>query len=105
MPILIALKVPRINLFAEGEIKDEDEKRWDEIFHNQVLIVKNSKGKNTLIPLAMDCNIAVMEEMTEEQLKEIEEASKKRKEEGQGGPVITKPQFLFPSGKKGPGRG
>lgn len=99
MAILIALKVPRLNLFAEGEIKDEDEAKWDQIFYNQVLMVKNSKGKNTLIPLAMDCNIAVMEEMTDEQLKEIEEASKKRREE-QTGPVITKPQFVFPGGRR-----
>ena len=107
MPILIVLKNPRMNLVAQGEIKDDSTKEWDEIFHNQVLMVKNKSGRNTLIPLLQECNIAVMEEITEEEIKEMEEELKKRKKKmesqgGKGGSIVT-PPFAFPSGKGGKG--
>lgn len=103
MPILIVLKNPRMNLIASGEIKDEDEKKWDEIFHNQVLMVKNKSGQNTLIPLLQECNIAVMEEVTDKEIKEMEEMAKERKREmeaqgGKGGSIVT-PQYAFPGGR------
>lgn len=107
MPILIALKNPRMNLIAEGEIKDNSEKEWDEIFHNQVLMIKNQSGRNTLIPLLQDCNIAVMEEVTDKEIKEMEIATEKRRKEvqaqGGGGGLISRPQFGFPSGRGGKG--
>ena len=109
MPILIVLKNPRMNLVANGEIKDNSEKEWDEIFHNQVLLVKNQSGRNTLIPLLQDCNIAIMEEVTDEEIKEMEELAKKRKEEMEaqggkgGGGLISQPQFAFPTGRGGRG--
>ncbi|TET41742.1 MAG: hypothetical protein E3J60_03850 [Dehalococcoidia bacterium] len=103
MPILIVLKNPRMNLVASGEIKDADEKKWDEIFHNQVLMVKNKAGRNTLVPLLQECNIAVMEEVTEEEIEEMNKMAEKRKKEmeaqgGKGG-VISAPQFAFPGGR------
>ncbi len=105
MPILIVLKNPRVNLFAEGEIKDDEQGHYDEIFHNQVLMVKNRKGRNQLIPLLQDCNIAVMETVTEEEIEEQEKELKKRKKqaESQGGAggLISKPGFAFPSGRGG----
>ena len=103
MPILIVLKTPRMNFLAEGEIKDEDEKKWDEIFHNQVLMVKNQAGRNTLIPLLQECNIAVMEETTEEEIEEMKKMAKERATEmeaqgGKGG-LKSAPQFAFPGGR------
>jgi len=108
MPILIVLKAPRINLIAVGEIKDEDEKKWDEIFHGQMLMIKNQRGKNSVIPLAMDCNIAVLEEVTQEEIDEQEKLAEKRRKQGEaqgggGGSMITKPTMLFPSGRGGRG--
>lgn len=105
MPILIALKNPRMNLIAQGEIKDDSEKEWDVIFNNQVLMTKNQAGHNMLIPLLVDCNIAVMEEVTDKEIKEMEELAKKRKKEmtaqggpGGGGPLVSMPQYGFPGG-------
>ena len=110
MPILIVLKNPRMNLIASGEIKDDSEKEWDEIFHNQVLMVKNKSGRNTLIPLLQECNIAVMEDVTEEEIEEMKKEAERRKKEmeaqgrgGKGGGLISNPDFLFPSGKGGRG--
>lgn len=107
MPILIVLKNPRMNLIAQGEIKDNSEKEWDEIFHNQILMVKNKSGRNTLIPLLQECNIAVMEEITDEEIEEMKKMAEKRTKEmekqgGQGG-LISTPQFGFPSGRGGKG--
>lgn len=107
MPILIALKNPRMNLIAQGEIKDDSEKQWDEIFHNQILMTKNQAGHNMLIPLLQDCNIAVMEEVTDKEIKDMEELAKKRKKEAESqggtGGLISKPGFGFPSGRGGRG--
>jgi len=105
MPILIVLKNPRVNLIAEGEIKDEDEKKWDEVFHGQMLMIKNQKGRNSVIPLAMDCNIAVLEEVTQKEIEELEKMAEKRRQqaEAQGGSGIIKPTFGFPSGRSGRG--
>lgn len=110
MPILIVLKNPRMNFIAQGEIKDNPEavKEWDDVFHNQVLMVKNKSGRNTLIPLLQDCNIAVMEEVTDEEIKEMQKMAKERAREmeaqGRGGSgMITKPEFMFPVGKGGRG--
>ena len=105
MPILIVLKNPRINLIAEGEIKDEDEKSWDELFHNQVLMIKNQKGRNQLVPLLQDCNIAVMETVTDEEIEEQEKEMQKRKKQaeaqgGRGG-LISQPDFIIPSNRGG----
>ena len=92
-----------MNLIAQGEIKDVDEKKWDEIFHNQILMVKNKSGHNTLIPLLQECNIAVMEEVTDEEIEEMKKEAEKRKREmeiqgGKGG-SITMPQYGFPGGR------
>ena len=99
MPILIVLKDPRINLIAEGEIDDKQIKAWDEIFSNQILMFKSKKGRNTVVPLLQQCNIAIMEEMTDKEVEEMEERSKKKQEEdGGGSSFITKPSFGFPAG-------
>ena len=106
MPILIVLKNPRMNFLAKGEIKDDSIKEWDEVFHNQVLMVKNQAGRNTLIPLLQECNIAVMEETTDKEVEEMKKMAEKRAKEmeaqgGKGG-LISAPQFAFSGGK---GRG
>ncbi len=107
MPILIVLKNPRVNLFAEGEIKDDQQEHYDEIFHNQVLMVKNRKGRNQLIPLLQDCNIAVMETVTDEEIEEQEKEMKKRMKQaetqGGAGGLISKPGFVIPHGRSGIG--
>lgn len=112
MPILIVLKDPRVNLVAEGKIDDAHIKQWDEIFQNQILMFKSQTGNMTVVPLLQDCNIAVMEEITEEELaKQKKEAEERRKKaEAQGGPggggggsSIFKPSFGFPSGRRGRG--
>lgn len=107
MPILICLKDPRVNLVAEGKIDDAHIKEWDEIFQNQILMFKSSKGKMTAVPLSMQCNIAVMEDITKEEVevqeKKAEERRKKMEAEGPGGgpgggTSIINPAFGFPSG-------
>jgi len=110
MPILIVLKNPRMNLIASGEIKDKDIKEWDEIFHNQVLMTKNQAGHNILIPLLQDCNIAILEEVTDEEIKEMQKMAKERAKEmeaqergGGGGGLVAKPDFMFPGGRGGRG--
>lgn len=98
MPILICLKEPRINLIVEGDIKDDSEKEWDEIFHNQILMVKRQGSLNMVIPLLKECNIAFMQEVTQEEIDEQREATKNREQ----GSVISKPQFVIPhGGRKG----
>lgn len=99
MPILICLKNPSINLIVEGEIKDDSEKSWDEIFHNQVLMTKTLQGHNVLVPLLQECNIAFMQEVTQEEVDKQKEEAEKRKQ----GSTITKPQFIFPQGRRGRG--
>ena len=106
MPILIVLKNPRMNFLAEGEIKDGSDKEWDEIFHNQVLMVKNQAGRNTLIPLLQECNIAVMEEITDKEIEEMKKMAEKRTKEMEaqgrgGGGMISKPEFMFPANRGG----
>ncbi len=105
MPILIVLKDPRVNLVAEGKIDDKQVEAWDAVFNNQILMFKSQTGKMTVVPLLQDCNIAVMEEITEEELveqkKEAEE--RRKKAEAQGGPggggsSIFKPSLGFPTG-------
>lgn len=107
MPILIVLKDPRVNLVAEGQIDEKDTQKWDEIFNNQVFVFKSQKGKMTVVPLLQDCNVAVIEEISEEELKEQEEKAEERrkKAEAQGGAggsggSIIKPSFGFPSGAR-----
>lgn len=99
MPILICLKEPGINLIIAGDIKDESEKEWDEIFHNQILMVKRQDGLNMVIPLLRECNIAFMQEVTQEEIDAQREAAKNRQQDS----VIDRPQFLFPGGKRGRG--
>lgn len=110
MPILIVLKSPRVNLIMQGKITSQDEKRYDEIFHNQMLMTKNQKGNYTIIPLLQECNIAVIEEVTQKDVDEQEAQAKKMKEEAEkqgrgGGPGILQPaSFMgFPGGKGGKG--
>ncbi|MBA7668059.1 hypothetical protein ES703_76163 [subsurface metagenome] len=100
MPILICLKEPRINIIVDGNIKDESEKQWDEIFHNQILMVKRQEGLNMVIPLLRECNVAFMQEVSQEEIDEQRESAKNK----QQGSVITKPQFVIPhGGRKGRG--
>ena len=94
MPILICLKEPRINIIVDGNIKDESEKQWDEIFHNQILMVKRQEGLNMVIPLLKECNVAFMQEVTQEEIDEQRESAKNK----QHGSMITKPQFVIPHG-------
>jgi len=100
MPLLICLKEPPINLIVEGNIKDDSEKQWDEIFHNQMLLVKRVGGMNMVIPLLRECNIAFMQEVTQEEIDEQREAAKNK----QQGSAISRPQFVIPHGGRG-GRG
>jgi len=100
MPIIICLKEPPINLIVDGDIKDESEKQWDEIFHNQILMVKRQGGLNLVIPLLRECNIAFMQEVTQEEIDEQREAAIEK----QQGSVISRPQFIIPhGGRKGRG--
>ncbi len=100
MPILICLKEPPINLIVEGDIKDDSEKEWDEMFHNQILMVKRQGGMNMVIPLFKECNIAFMQEVTQEEIDEQRESAKNKRE----GSMITRPQFVIPhGGRKGRG--
>jgi len=104
MPILIRLKDPSITLVLAGDIKDESSKEYDTMFPN--LMVKNQDGQNMVIPLAIDCNIAYIKEVTQEEIdKQKKEAERRRKEaEAQGGGGrIAKPSMLFPSGRGGRG--
>lgn len=102
MPILICLKNPQINLVVEGDIKDESEKRWDEIFNNQILMVKRQGGLNMVIPLLQECNIAFLHEVTQKEIDEGKEEAKKRKAAaGRQGSVLTSPHMIFPSAKGG----
>ncbi len=100
MPLLICLKEPPINLIVEGNIKDDSEKQWDEIFHNQILMVKRQGGLNMVIPLLRECNIAFLQEVTREEIEEQREAAKNK----QQGSSIARPNFVIPHGGKG-GRG
>lgn len=100
MPLLICLKEPPINLIVEGNIKDESEKQWDEMFHNQILMVKRPGGLNMVIPLLKECNIAFLQEVTKEEIDAQREAAKNKQE----GSVITRPGFVIPHGGKGGGR-
>ena len=96
-----------MNLVAEGEIDEKHIKEWDEIFQNQILMFKSLKGNMTAVPLLQQCNIAVMEDVTkeevEEQQKKAEERRKKAEAQGGaggdgGGNSIFTPSFGFPSG-------
>ncbi len=110
MPILIVLKSPRVNLIAQGSITAQDEKRYDEIFHNQMLMTKNQKGKYTIIPLLQECNIAIIEEVTQKEVDDQKKRAKKMQEEaekqgrGGGGSILQPSSFMgFPGGKGGRG--
>lgn len=101
MPIIVCLKEPGINLVCDGDIKDETAKEYDALFPN--LMVKDQDGHNIVIPLSVDCNIAFIKEVTQEDLdKRKAEAEERRKKGGQGG-LISKPDFLFPHGRSGRG--
>jgi len=94
MPLLICLKEPPVNLIVEGDIKDDSIKEWDEIFHNQILMIKRQGGLNMIIPLLRECNIAFLQEVTQEEIDEQREAAKNK----QQGTTITRPQFVIPHG-------
>lgn len=95
MPILICLKEPTINLIVEGEIKDESEKEWDKIFREGVLLVKKKNGRNLLVPIWRESNIAFMQEVTEEDIEKGKEEFEKRQKES----VIERPSYSFPGGR------
>lgn len=101
MPLIIVLKEPPINIIAAGEIKDDSEKEWDKLFNEGVLMVKNQSGHNIIIPLWKESNVTFIQEVTEEQLEE----QRKLSEEMQKGNTIVKPDFAFPQGRTGRGRG
>ena len=105
MPIIVCLKEPGINLVCDGDIKDETAKEYDELFPN--LMVKDQEGHNIVIPLSVDCNIAFIKEVTQEDLdkrkKEAEERRKKAEAQGGRGGLVSQPEFLFPHGKGGRG--
>lgn len=93
-----------MSLIMAGDIKDSTEKQWDEIFHNQILMVKTPVGKNAILPLLRECNIAFIQEVTQEEVDErMKEMEKQRKEAKGDGSVISTPQFAFPSGRGGRG--
>jgi len=101
MPLLISLKEPPINMIVEGDIKDEDEKKWDEIFSNGCLMVKNRTGQNIVIPMWKESNVTFIQEVTEEQLEE----QKKVAEEAAKGNKVVMPDFAFPSKRSQRGGG
>lgn len=101
MPLLITLKEPHLNLIVDGEIKDNDEEYWDKIFDNGCLLVKNRTGQNVVVPIWKESNIAIIQEVTKEQ---VEEQAKRAKERGQENTIVT-PQYAFPGSKRPPGGG
>jgi len=110
MPIIICLKEPPINLVLEGDIKDSAEKEYDELFPN--MMVKDQDGRNMVIPLSRELNIAFIKEVTQEEIDEQKELAEKRRKEMERmasmgvGSKIVQPQgtrFLFPRGQ-GPGK-
>jgi len=101
MPLLISLKEPPINMIVEGQIKDEDEKKWDEIFQNGCLMVKNRTGQNIVIPLWKESNVTFIQGVTEEQLEE----QKKMAEEAAKGNKVVMPDFAFSSKRSQRGGG
>lgn len=108
MPIIACLKEPQINLVLDGEIKDESSAEFDALFPN--LMIKDQDGHNVVIPLSRDCSIAFLKEVTQEEIDEQKAQMEKRKAAreraasmGGGGSSFIKPDFLFPSGKKGRG--
>lgn len=105
MPILIVLKEPRVNLVAEGKIDEKQIEEWDKIFNYQILMFKSQKGNMTAVPLLQQCNIAVMEEISVEELAEQEKKAedRRKKAESQGGGPgpgggLIQPSFGFPVG-------
>ena len=106
MPLLISLKEPPINMIVEGEIKDEDEKYWDEQFQNGCLMVKNRTGQNIVIPLWKESNVTFIQEVTEEQLEEQRKQMEEANQQGNKGSRIVKPDYVFPTTRRRPqGRG
>ena len=99
MPLRIILKDPPIHLIVVGEIRDEDEKKYDEIFSNGCLMVKSRSGQNVIVPLWKESNITLIQEVTEKQLEE----EKKAIEEANKGNRIMPPEYMF-SGRRSPGR-
>ena len=101
MPILICLKEPAINLLFAGDIKDNKETiaEYDALFPN--LMVTDQDGHNTVIPLSVECNIAFIKEITQEEInkrkKEMEER-RKQAQRGGGGGLIQPAEVMFPRG-------
>jgi hypothetical protein len=108
MPIFIALKEPRTNLIVAGEIKDNMEKEYDEIFSNGVIMMKDRQGMNVVVPIWKESNIAFMREVTEKEVKENEELQEKMQEEAEkkgGGQKISMPGYSFVRGNPNRGGG
>lgn len=103
MPILIYLKEPTWQVFAEGELKMEDHEEWDRIFNNACLIMKNDEGKVMLIPTDKESNIFLMKNITKNEVKEIKERAEKARKLAEakaemGGQNIIRPHLAFPKG-------
>ena len=99
MPIIICLKEPQINLICAGDIKDEADKHYDELFPN--LMVKDQEGHNMIIPLSQDCNIAFIKEVTDEEIEKQKAEAKKRREAAGRDPIssiLSPAQMTFPRG-------
>ena len=104
MPLLISLKEPPINMIVEGSIKNEDEKKWDEIFQNGCLMVKNKTGQNIIIPLWKESNVTFIQEVTEEQLEEQRRRAEEANQGGKGSRIVE-PDYVFPGRRSQRGGG
>lgn len=106
MAIILFMKDPRITLYIEGEIKDDEVsvKGWDEMFGGRVLITKSyDKKKTLLIPLDKDSSIAygvnaTDSEIEERKLKQKQFEEEQLRQKGKGG--LVDPVTIIPSSKR-----
>ncbi len=102
MPIVMCLKEPNINLILDGEIKDDASAEYDKLFPN--LMVKDQDGNNLVVALSVDCNIAFIKEVSQEEIDEQKKKMEDRQQQVQdmrgrpGAPLIKPAQFIFPRG-------
>lgn len=99
MPIIICLKEPQVNLICDGDIKDDASKQYDEMFPN--IMVKDQEGHNMILPLSVECNIAFMKEVTQDEIDKQKAEAKKRRDatgRGGGGSLLSPASMTFPRG-------
>jgi hypothetical protein len=104
MPMFIYLKTPNIMLLAEGSLDDQTISSLGREVGGAIIIMMS--GRTSLLPVKVDCNIAYVKEITQE---EADEFHKRRDEEVakrsamEAGRKVTIPDFVIPGGIKGKG--